>query len=181
MDWFTADLHLCHTRPFIYEPRGFNSVKEMNDAIVRNFQEVIKWDDKLYILGDLMLNDNDGGLRLLRQIPGEKYIIYGNHDTTARIDLYKTMPNATCLGLAAYYKHDGFNFFLSHYPTATSNFDDNKTLKARVHNLSGHTHSKELWDARTNSYNVALDAHNNYPVSIEDIISDIKRRYKDEV
>ena len=79
MDWFTADLHLCHTRPFIYEPRGFNSVKEMNDAIVRNFQEVIKWDDKLYILGDLMLNDNEGGLRLLRQIPGEKYIIYLNN------------------------------------------------------------------------------------------------------
>ena len=31
--WFTSDLHFCHDRDFIYGPRGFKSVQEMNEAI----------------------------------------------------------------------------------------------------------------------------------------------------
>ena len=33
--WLTSDLHFCHNRDFIYEPRGFASVHEMNEAIIK--------------------------------------------------------------------------------------------------------------------------------------------------
>ena len=69
MIYFTSDLHFCHSRSFIYEPRGFSSVYEMNNTIVKNFNEVISWTDDLYILGDLMLNDNIEGMKLVRRLP----------------------------------------------------------------------------------------------------------------
>lgn len=178
MDWFTSDLHLMHDKGFIYSPRGFMSVEDMDNTIVKNFNEVVKWDDNLYILGDLMLNNNDGGMRLLRQLPGKKIIIAGNHDTDARIALYQKEPSMEYLGIAARYEYKGYHFYLSHYPTVTQNFDDSdKPLKRRIFCLSGHTHSKDKWDPRTDSYNVALDAHENYPVSIEQIISEINGRF----
>ena len=39
--WLTSDLHLSHDRDFIWEPRGFKSVDEMNKAIVANWNRVV--------------------------------------------------------------------------------------------------------------------------------------------
>ena len=59
--------------------------------------------------------------------------------------------------------------------------DDDKKFKARLFSLSGHTHSKAIWQpACESSYNVALDAHNNYPVDIDIIINDLKEKYCNE-
>ena len=38
---------------------------------------------------------------------------------------------------------------------------------------------KEKFNNLTGSYNVAVDAHNNFPIEFNTIISDIKRRLED--
>ena len=175
--WLTSDLHFCHNKPFLYEQRGFQTVQEMNEAIIKNFNEVMDWTDKLYILGDCFLNDNEEGLKLMKRLPGEKYIVYGNHDNDTRKVLMGE-AGFHCLGYAHVQKFEGLNFYLCHYPTMTSNFDLDKPLKSRVLSLSGHTHSKEVWDA-AGGYNVALDAHNTYPVELEEIINAFKNKTKE--
>ena len=61
--------------------------------------------------------------------------------------------------------------------TLTSNLDGGCSLKQRILNLFGHTHSKEkFYQDNPTMYNVALDAHNNTPVSIDQIIEDIKAK-----
>jgi len=75
------------------------------------------------------------------------------------------------LGAASFWKYGKKSFYLSHYPTLVANKDDKKFLW----NLSGHTHSKNKFEyGQYHVYNVAVDAHNCYPVSIEEIIKDIK-------
>ena len=39
--FITSDLHFFHNQSFIYEPRGFDNVYDMNNAIVKN------WNNKL--------------------------------------------------------------------------------------------------------------------------------------
>ena len=34
--WVTSDFHINHNREFIYKPRGFNNIGEMNEAIISN-------------------------------------------------------------------------------------------------------------------------------------------------
>ncbi len=187
MDYFTSDLHLCHDRDFIFGPRGFKSVMEMNETIIQNFSDKVRWTDNLYILGDIMMGrDTEEAIRCLSSLPGSKYIVLGNHDTDAKIELIKKVSNITIIGFGARYTYAKRNFFLSHYPTCTVNFSMEekngrklftKPLGRQVVNLSGHTHSSKLWDERTLSYNVALDAHKNYPVSIEEIIEDCRKFY----
>ena len=31
--YLTSDWHFCHNQPFLYEPRGFKNIEEMNDII----------------------------------------------------------------------------------------------------------------------------------------------------
>ena len=78
------------------------------------------------------------------------------------------------IGYATILKYNHYHFYLSHYPTLTTNFDDiNKPLKKRILCLAGHTHSKEIFES-CGSYNVSVDAHNCFPVSIDKIINDFK-------
>ena len=59
MIWVSSDLHFNHDREFIYVPRDFKTVGEMNETILKNFKEDISSDDEVYLLGDLMLGGPD--------------------------------------------------------------------------------------------------------------------------
>ena len=175
--YFSSDLHLGHNREFMYKPRGFENIYDHDHAIVEHFNEVMDWNDDLFILGDVMLNDNESGIKLLQQIPGHKHIIIGNHDTDTRVLMYENTYNVQVDGYATVFKYGGLHFYLSHYPTLTSNHDYDKPLKARVINLCGHTHTQNRWADWDKGYiyHCELDAHNCYPILINDIIKDIKQ------
>lgn len=59
MIYVTSDTHFCHNKPFIYEDRGFKNIEEMNDTIIENWNKLVKPDDTVIHLGDVMLNDNE--------------------------------------------------------------------------------------------------------------------------
>lgn len=184
--WFTSDLHFCHDRGFLYQPRGFTSIKEHDETIVENWNKTISNNDIVYLLGDLMLNDNERGIQLIKQLNGQViYYIRGNHCTDVRCGLYSTTKMIPLSGSfynswAAVQKINGYTFYLSHYPTITSYVENMAPLKHHLINLHGHTHSKDkFYNDMPFCYNVALDAHNNYPVAFDEIISDIEKK-KDE-
>lgn len=173
--WFVSDWHFGHDKSFIYEPRGFSTIEEMNEVIIKNHNLVVDNDDEVYCLGDCMLGDNNIGLECIKSLKGKIHIIRGNHCTNTRIKLYETCDNVVEVleGWSCIRKFNGYHFYLCHYPTMTSNFDTDKPLKTRILSLSGHTHAKDIWDA-AGGYNVALDAHNCYPVEISEIIEAFK-------
>ncbi len=180
--YVTSDLHFMHNRQFIYEPRGFKSVYEMNEAIVKNWNSVVNPEDDVYLLGDIMLNDNEAGIKLLKSLKGNIHIIRGNHCTDARVQLYSQCWNVVeIMGYANILKYNGYRFYLSHYPTIVSNFDDDKPLKKRTINLCGHTHTNNKF-ADINKgliYHCELDAHNMYPVSLDQVILDMEQKVKE--
>ena len=180
MIYVTSDLHFCHNKPFLYEPRGFISIQEMNEAIIRNWNSVVDDFDLVYVLGDLMLNDNELGRKCFNQLKGNKVIIIGNHDTDTRVEMYKTLRGVVDIVYAQQFKYNGYHFLACHYPTLTANHDYDKPLNHRLISLCGHTHTKDKfldWD-KGYIYHCELDAHNNYPVSLDQIIEDIKMRLK---
>ena len=176
--WFTSDLHLGHDREFIWKPRGFNSVYEMNETIIKNWNSVVNPKDDVYVLGDLMLGDNENGRKLLCKLKGNLHIILGNHDSDVRQEIYDNLYNVVEITYVTIVKYNNYKFYLSHYPTITSSYDENKPLKAKVINLCGHTHTEDKfkdWDKGL-IYHVELDAHNNELVNINRIINDIKEK-----
>ena len=179
--WFTSDWHFGHEKDFLFVPRGFDSTYDMAEKIVANHNAVVEEDDDVYVLGDLMLGNNDYGLNQIKRLKGKLHIIRGNHDTDTRMDLYKNLPNVIEICEAKTIKIGKQYYFLCHYPTMTSNYDD-KPYHSHLINLYGHTHQKTnfytlgnpLWtDNNPFMYHVGVDSHNCCPVSIGQINKDI--------
>lgn len=170
--YFTSDLHFGHSRGFLYEPRGFSCIEDHDDAIVENWNNIVTDEDTVYVLGDLMLcgQDNSYGISRWNELKGNKFIVRGNHDSAARLELYKQQPNTTLLeGYSTMIKYDKKSILLSHHPTMTDNLDRD-SLDNCLWNFFGHTHSKnKFYQNIPFMVNVALDAWNCCPVEIHEI------------
>lgn len=176
MIYVTADLHFGHNQPFLYGPRGFNSIEEHDETIIALWNDFIKPTDTVYILGDCIMNDNESGIDKMLRLNGQLFIVLGNHDSLARKHLYDIYFDTLGYAIPITYKH--YNFFLSHYPSLVSNYDSDKPLKSRVINLCGHCHTNDPyhdWDKGL-IYHCELDAHFNMPVSLDEIIQHVKEK-----
>lgn len=177
--FLTSDLHFGHDRGFIYKPRIFNSIEEHDATIIENWNSIVSDEDQVYILGDIIMGDQDAGIDKVSQLNGKKTIIRGNHDTDAKLEKYCQIIDTPILW-SDIIKYKKWHFYLSHYPTITSYMEKGEPIKNHLINLYGHTHSKDkFYNDIPFMYNVALDAHNNKPVEIEEIIADIKAKVEE--
>jgi len=184
--WITSDLHIGHNRDFVYQDRGFETIKEHDEALLRNWNELVAEEDIVYILGDVMLKSNlqdvdfSYGISTLRKLNGRLIIIRGNHDSLDKIERYRTCENVIKAGDAAMYldypEVGSYHFYLTHYPTLVSH-KKLKQMKSALINLYGHTHQKErFYNDHPYMYCVCLDAHDMRPVLLDDIIEEVKKK-----
>ena len=73
--WFTSDTHFGHKKEFLFEPRGFASSEEHDAAIIEKWNSIVDPCDEVYHLGDIMLGDNEYGMKCLEQLNGRIHII----------------------------------------------------------------------------------------------------------
>ena len=169
--WFTSDWHFGHDKSFLYEPRGFSSIAEANEVIMNRHNELVSNDDEVYVLGDLMLGDNNENIEYIKRMNGRLHIIIGNHDTSERIKKYKECDNVVSVLYADRIKWKKWSIYVSHCPMIVAHNEE----APKLWNFHGHTHSKEKFSDIPHCYNVALDAHNCYPIEIEQIAEDIRQ------
>lgn len=174
--YVTSDLHFGHDREFIWGARGYKNVEEMNKIQLEKYNSIITDEDEVWILGDLVLGDIDGGLKILKQLKGKIHICLGNHDTGKREKAYRDM--GWDVQLCAKLKYKKLNFYLSHYPTITHNLDEKEIWQVVV-NLYGHLHqTTNFYHDDPWMYHVGVDSHNGYPVLLDDIIQEVKEEMK---
>lgn len=178
--YLSSDTHFGHDREFCWGPRGFSNVDEMNEKIIENFNNIVEPDDTLYLLGDVVMGSLDN-IDFVKKINCQNIlIIRGNHDTDNKTINYACCPNVLQVYEGGIHmKYSKYRFFLSHYPALCGNFDDGDNLHKHVINLCGHIHTKDKWHDYDKGiiYHVELDAHDNKPVLIDDIIKDLKEKY----
>lgn len=80
--FFTSDLHFSHNNIIEYYDRPYESIEEMNDAIINQWNSQVNPSDDVYFLGDFGINKKKAiDAELVNKLNGTKYIILGNHDT----------------------------------------------------------------------------------------------------
>ena len=52
----------------------------MEEAIINNWNKRVKDDDVIYILGDLVRDDDVSAIQIFNKLKGRKHLIVGNHD-----------------------------------------------------------------------------------------------------
>lgn len=177
--FFTSDTHFNHDREFVYSPRGFKTIQEMNGTLVKNWNETVGNDDDIYVLGDFFLGTDFNYIQeALNKLNGRIHLVTGNHDTPSKITEYTSWNNIVEIADALRIRYKKREFFLCHYPVLTASLeqDPNKA----VINLFGHTHNKDkFYEDRPYMYNVAVDANDNKPVEIEEILTAFNNKVKE--
>lgn len=183
--YITSDTHFCHAKNFLWEPRGFKCVKDMNETIVEHWNNVVNRGDKVYHLGDIALTDTNAAIPYIKRLNGHIIWIRGNHDSDNRINaILAECPNIEMLSYydwnaswATVIRDGKWRYYLSHYPTLTGNHEEWR----KVVNLCGHSHTQDRWaDWDKMCYHVEMDAHDCYPISLDQIKAEIKVKHDEE-
>ena len=174
--FITSDLHFNHNKDFIYGSRGFSSTREHDEVIIERWNSIVTPKDEIWFLGDIGMGTD---IKYLKQqvsrLNGFIYWLEGNHDTDRRWGAISTLSNVCPESGASRLRMGTYRFWLSHYPTMTAPIGE-KDWKHSLISLCGQAHTKNRFSDWKDYmiYHAELDAHNCYPVPIEEIIEDIK-------
>lgn len=118
MKYYISDLHLFHENAIHFDQRPFESVQQMHDTILKNWNDRVMNGDYVYILGDVsMRGKNEDLIAFVARLKGRKVLIRGNHDDVsdyryqqlfAEICDYKEIHDSV--------GKEKFGLVLSHYP-----------------------------------------------------------------
>lgn len=174
MIYFTSDLHLGHRAIIRMQNRPFTDVDEMNVELIRNINEIVQPNDKLYMLGDIAHHiDVSERERLIRKIRcRNRYLIMGNHDRR-KSDGTPDMDPALFKWIKDYHKEslNGTTICMMHYPLLSWD-----KIRAGSIMLHGHIHADETYNLQNMEngicrFDVGVDANGYKPVSIKEIKS----------
>ena len=78
--WFTSDTHFYHENILKYCSRPFKDIEEMNNELVRRWNETVPPDGVVFHLGDFAFASSREWSEILDRLNGQIYLILGNHD-----------------------------------------------------------------------------------------------------
>lgn len=154
MIYFTSDIHFYDDR-FDILFRNFKSIEEYHKTIINNWNKVVRDDDIVYCLGDIVYKSPD--ISILNELSGTKYLVKGNHDIlddNEYLTYFKDVYNGISIKITK--TNDIYN--LNHYPTRGV---------IDQWNLCGHIHGS--WRVQKNMINVSVDCWDFTPVSYKQI------------
>jgi calcineurin-like phosphoesterase family protein len=180
--WFTSDTHYNH-RNIASESctrwkngyRNFDSLHQMNEALITNINKSVKENDILYHLGDFAFGGHKSVIEFRNSIVCKNiHLIIGNHDEEIEDDLELqklfTSVNDTFKGFIGKQR-----FHLSHY----SHRVWPKSHRGSIH-LYGHSHGS-IPDLGK-SMDVGVDTHKDFrPYHINEILTIMSKRESHKV
>lgn len=78
--FYISDLHFSHFNAISFDNRPWQTVEEMNEAIVNIWNSRVTDDDDVWILGDISWTNPYNTRVLMARLKGKKHWIIGNHD-----------------------------------------------------------------------------------------------------
>lgn len=180
MRFFTSDHHFFHKNVITYCDRPYNSVEDMNEDLIKKWNDVVKPEDEVYHMGDFSLSAK--ALPLVKLLNGRKFLVPGNHDHC--FPFHKTFEKKKLKYLEAGFHCvfsspdeiliEGHRVILWHLPYLTGeDTEDKRYGDWRIPNqgqwlLHGHSHGYR-YVKNKNMIDVGVDCWNYYPVSETEI------------
>lgn len=80
MIYYISDLHFGHRNVIEMDGRPFETIEEMDETLIRLWNERATDEDDVYIVGDFAYRNGYTATWYLRQLRGRKHLVIGNHD-----------------------------------------------------------------------------------------------------
>lgn len=134
--WLISDTHFGHANIIRYSPRPFFSVTDMNESLVRNWNDLVGYSDLVIHLGDVAFCGDTVANSYLDRLAGTKWLVIGNHDYDRKGKLKNLNFNLMMEELVLEVENEhGTNheFFFTHKPKGK--------LKDHQYSIHGHLHT----------------------------------------
>ncbi len=141
--------------------RPFDSVEEMDELMVENWNKVVRPVDTVNLVGDVCINRK--ALSILERLNGRKILIKGNHDIFKLSDYSKHFDDIRALEVKP-----GAGAIVSHVPIHEG------SLKPGWVNIHAHIHQNLIPSPKY--LNVCVEHINYTPISWDELYIIIKKR-----
>jgi calcineurin-like phosphoesterase family protein len=165
----TSDHHLFHKNIIKYTKRPFSSVEEMNEVMIRKWNEVVGSDDWVIHCGDFGLAPMSVLKEIFDQLNGRKSLIKGNHDNRSIQTLLKIGWCGVFTQIMI--RFEGKNLLFVHQPL----HGDIPTNVDLV--FHGHVHNNEVALPKYN-VNICVEMTDYAPITLEQAIKKAKKEKK---
>lgn len=164
--FFTGDTHFGHGGARGLFRRPFASTAEMDEAMIRAWNDVVGERDVVWHLGDFAVRPSSARLdALLGALAGTKHLLIGNNETESTL----AHPGFASVQHYAEMELDGRQLVLCHYPFRSWN-----RMAQRAINLHGHCHGR--LKPMTRQIDVGVDVWDFRPVTLDAIRDALRRR-----
>ena len=150
--WFISDTHFGHKNIIKFSSRPFGDVTEMNESLIKSWNNVVSIDDDVYHNGDFGLTSSNKILSILERLNGNIHLITGNHEKGI-------LSSAACKERFVWIKpyHEMYIdkqfIVLSHYGMRVWNKSHHKSWQ-----LYGHSHDSMEHETWGRSMDVGVDS-----------------------
>lgn len=169
--WFTSDTHYGHANVIQYSKRPFKDVEEMDEALIENWNEVVRPGDLVYHLGDFSFHrDFKKTSEISRRLLGQKYLIFGNHDKKLR-KVKEFLSSFIAAKDLDSIKVGDQRIVLCHYAMLTWNQSHRGAWQ-----LHGHSHGSLPESDTALRIDVGVDPRSYRPISFEEIREIMSRK-----
>ena len=160
--WFISDTHFQHERILEYSPGPFQTVNDRDEALIENWNNLVKPGDIVYHLGDVFFGSKDSFKTLWPRLKGRKRLIVGNHDDV------KFLSSGNFFSKVYMWKvwHDKPLVF-THVPIHEDSIHE-RIIQAGGLNVHGHTHLNGSPDGPYRS--VCVELNDYKPVNLEELL-----------
>jgi calcineurin-like phosphoesterase family protein len=183
--WVTSDTHFGHTNVIKYSNRPYANADEMDEALIKNWNSVVKPEHTIFHLGDFSFKDPE---QYLRRLQGKIIYIPGNHDQMfyKNKKLLDYFENAAMLhevtkridgvkfNLQAEIKYDdgarGGLIVLNHYANLVWNKSHHGALM-----LHGHSHGSLRYPKVMRAMDVGVDPMGYFPIRLDDAVARLSK------
>ncbi len=142
MRYYISDCHFYHENLNKgLDKRGFENKEAMNEYMIRRWNEKVRKNDEVVILGDFSMAQGEDTNKILEQLNGHLFLIRGNHDHYLKSRRF----DAGRFGWVKDYEElhdDKRKVVLSHYPIVAYNGQYKRDAEgnATTYMLYGHVH-----------------------------------------
>lgn len=156
--WLISDPHFGHDNIRMFENRPFASVKEMDESLIKEWNSVVKKDDKIFVLGDFSFHNKEKTKAIISRLNGRKFLVMGNHDKERSKSWWLDAGFDEVSEFPIIYK--GFYIF-SHEPLYVNN-------NMPYVNIHGHIHGQQYKSDQY--YNVSVEQIGYKPISFNEVV-----------
>lgn len=159
-----ADFHFGHKNILKYCHRPFANIIEHDEALIKNWNSVVKHHDEIHVVGDFAYGCTmEYALSIVKRLNGTKHLVTGNHDELAlEMNSIRSGTWKTIKDLSEIYIHNQ-RVILMHYAMRTWHH----SYRGTGH-LFGHTHG--TLPSYGKSFDCGVDCHDFTPWSSKQII-----------